>query len=145
MTCFLKSNLLPILLLMGVRGYKVHDNFILIQVNHILKIISISHCVDLYYLFLYLIFKPFIFIYAIKTVTLFITCTPCNSFIFILNLEKVQSYRRNNSIQAGKVNASTWSLVGKLNYLKLKKVILPSGKIYLNVYMFRNDMKFRLG
>ena len=40
-----------------------------------------------------------------KTVTLFITYTLCNSFIFIFNLEKVQSYRRINSIQAGKVNA----------------------------------------
>ena len=60
---------------------------------------------DLSYVFLYLIFRPFIFVYAIKTVTLFITYTPCNSFIFIFNLEKVRSYRRNNSIQAGKVNA----------------------------------------
>ena len=60
---------------------------------------------DLSYVFLYLIFRPFIFVYAIKTVTLFITYTLCNSFIFIFNLEKVRSYRRNNSIQAGKVNA----------------------------------------
>ena len=60
---------------------------------------------DLSYVFLYLIFRPFIFVYAIKTVTLFITYTLCNSFIFIFNLEKVQSYRRSNSIQAGKVNA----------------------------------------
>ena len=82
----------------------MHDNFILIQVNHILSIISNSHCVDLSYVFLYIIFRPFIFIYAIKTVTLFITYTLCNSFIFIFNLEKVQSYRRNNSVQAGKVN-----------------------------------------
>ena len=29
--------------------------------------------------------------------------------------------------------------------LKLKKVILPCGQIYLNVYMFVNDMKFRSG
>ena len=27
--------------------------------------------------------------------------------------------------------------------MKLKKVILPCGQIYLNVYMFRNDMKYR--
>ena len=47
----------------------------------------------------------FIFIYVIKTVTLFITYTLCNSLILIFNLEKVQSYRRNNSIQTGKVNA----------------------------------------
>ena len=60
---------------------------------------------DLSYVFLYIIFRPFMFIYAIKTVTLFITYTFCNSFIFIFNLEKVQSYRRNNSVQAGKVNA----------------------------------------
>ena len=55
--------------------------------------------------FLYLIFIAFIFIYAIKTVTLFIRYTLCNNFIFIFNLEKVQSYRLNNSVQAGKVNA----------------------------------------
>ena len=28
--------------------------------------------------------------------------------MFIFNLEKVQSYRRNISIQAGKVNAKLW-------------------------------------
>ena len=74
------------------------------MVNHILRIISISHCVDISYVFLYLVFRPFIFIDAIKTVTLFITYTLCNNFIFIFNLEKVQSYRRNNSIEAGKIN-----------------------------------------
>ena len=57
------------------------------------------------YVFIYLIFRPFIFIYAIKTVTLFITYTLWNSFIFIFNLEQGQSYRSNNSVQAGKVNA----------------------------------------
>ena len=60
---------------------------------------------DLSYFFLYLIFRPFTFIYAIITVTMFITYTLCNSFIFIFKLEKVQSYRRNNTIQTGKVNA----------------------------------------
>ena len=60
------------------------------MVNHILKIISISHCVAINYVFLYLIFRPLIFIDAIKTVTLFITYTLCNNFIFIFNLEKVQ-------------------------------------------------------
>ena len=44
----------------------------LIQVNHILNIRSISHCVDISF-FLYLIFRSFIFIDAIKTVSLFIT------------------------------------------------------------------------
>ena len=29
--------------------------------------------------------------------------------------------------------------------MKLEKVILPCGQIYLNVYLFRNDMKFRYG
>ena len=29
--------------------------------------------------------------------------------------------------------------------MKLKKVISPSGQIYLNVYMFRNDMKLISG
>ena len=73
-------------------------------VKHILKIISISHCLDISYVFLYLIFRPFIFIDSIKTIMLFITYTFCNNFIFIFNLEKVQSYRRNSSIQAGTVN-----------------------------------------
>ena len=35
--------------------------------------------------------------------------------------------------------AFTWSLIWKLTDMKLKKVISPSGQIYLNVYMFRND------
>ena len=73
--------------------------------NHILRVISISNWVDLSYVFLYLIFIPFIFIDAIKTVTLFIRYTLCNNFVFIFNLEKVQSYRSNNLIQAIKVNA----------------------------------------
>ena len=73
------------------------------MVNNILRIISISHCVDISYVFPYLIFRPFLFIDSIKSVTLFITYTLCNNFIFVFNLEKVQSYRRNNSIEAGKV------------------------------------------
>ena len=77
------------------------------MVNHILKIISISDCLDISYVFLYLKFRPFIFTDAIKSVTLFITYTLCNNFIFIFNSKKVQSYRRNNSIEAGKVNAKT--------------------------------------
>ena len=51
----------------------MHDNFSPIQVNHILRITSISHCMDISYVFLHLIFRIFIFIDAIKTVTLFIT------------------------------------------------------------------------
>ena len=58
------------------------------MLNHISKIISISHCLDISYVFLYVIFRPVIFIDAIKTVTLFITYTTCNNFIFIFNLEK---------------------------------------------------------
>ena len=54
---------------------------------------------------MYLIFRPFIFIDVVKTVTLLIAYTLCNSFIFMFNLEKGQSYRCSNSIQAGKVNA----------------------------------------
>ena len=73
------------------------------MVNNILRIISISHCVDISYVFPYLIFRPFLFIDSIKSVTLFITYTLCNNFIFVFNLEKVQSYRCNNSIEAGKV------------------------------------------
>ena len=80
------------------------------MVNHILKTISISHCLDISLVFLRLIFRPFIFIDAIKTLRLFITYTLCNNFVFIFNLEKLQSYRRNNSIQAGKVNAKLWQL-----------------------------------
>ena len=60
------------------------------MVNNILRIMSVSHCVAINYFFLYLIFKLLIFIDAIKTVTLFITYTLCNNFIFIFNLEKVQ-------------------------------------------------------
>ena len=41
---------------------------------------------------------------AIKTVTLFITYTLYNNFIFTFNLEKVQSCNRNNSVHVGKVN-----------------------------------------
>ena len=48
------------------------------MVNHILRIISVSHCVDISYVFLNLIFRTFIFTDAIKTVTLFITYTICN-------------------------------------------------------------------
>ena len=58
--------------------------------NHILRIISISHCVVINYVFLYLIFRPLIFIDVIKIVTLFVIYTFCNNFIFIFNLEKVQ-------------------------------------------------------
>ena len=53
------------LLLMGVRGLQdhlVHDNLSLIKVNQILKMRSFSHCVDISYVFLYLIFRPFKFI-----------------------------------------------------------------------------------
>ena len=66
----------PLLLLMGVRGWIVHDKFSLIQVNHILRIRSISHCVDIIYVFLYLVFKHLdTYIDTIKIVTLFITYT----------------------------------------------------------------------
>ena len=60
---------------------------------------------DLSYVFQYVIFRLFIFIDVIKTVTLFITYTLCDHFIFTSNLEKVQSYRRGNSVQASKANA----------------------------------------
>ena len=53
------------------------------------RIISISHWVDISYVFLYLIFRPLIFIDAIKTATLFITYMLCNNLIFVFNLEKV--------------------------------------------------------
>ena len=53
----------------------VNDKFSLIHVNHILRIRSIFHCVDISYVFLYLIFRHFISIDAIKIVTLFITHT----------------------------------------------------------------------
>ena len=57
---------LIILLLMQVRGWIVHDNFSLIQRNHILRIRSISHCVDISYIFLYLISRPFILLMRLK-------------------------------------------------------------------------------
>ena len=50
-------------------------------------------------------FAGFIFIDVIKTVTLFITYTLLDNFIFLFNLEKVQSYRLSNSIEVVKVNA----------------------------------------
>ena len=49
------------------------EKFSLIQVNNILRIRSISHCVDISHVFLYLILRHFIFMNTIKTVTLFIT------------------------------------------------------------------------
>ena len=33
----------------------------------------------------------------------------------------------------------TWSPIWKLTNMKLKKIISPSGQVYLNVYMFRNE------
>ena len=53
-----------------------------------LSIRSISHWVSISYVFLYLIFRPFIFRDEIKSVTLL-------NFIFISNREKIQRYRRN--------------------------------------------------
>ena len=52
---------------MGVQGWIVHGRFSLLQTNHTLSIRSISHCVDIIYVFLYLIFRHFIYIDAIKT------------------------------------------------------------------------------
>ena len=61
---------------MGVREWIVHDKFSFMQVNHILRIRSISHCVDIIYVFLYLAFKHLdIYIDTIKIVTLFIAYT----------------------------------------------------------------------
>ena len=59
---FLRKYFATNLLLMGVRGLIVHDNLSLIKVNQILKMRSFSHCVDISYVFLYLIFRPFKFI-----------------------------------------------------------------------------------
>ena len=57
-------------------GIIVHDNFSLLKVNLTLRIKSISHCVDISYIFLYLIFRPFIHtLDTIKTVTLFVKYT----------------------------------------------------------------------
>ena len=60
----------------------MHDNVILIQVNHMLRIKSVSHGVDISYVFLYAIFRPFIFIDVIKIVTLFITYS--HNFIILI-------------------------------------------------------------
>ena len=61
---------------MGVREWIVHDKFSFMQVNHILRIRSMSHCVDIINVFLYLVFKHLdIYIDVIKIVTMFITYT----------------------------------------------------------------------
>ena len=61
---------------MEVWGGIVYDKFSLIQVNHMLRVISISHFVDISYLVLYLISRHLnISIDATKLVTLFITYT----------------------------------------------------------------------
>ena len=51
--------------------------------------------------------------------------------------------RRGTHIQCWISNRSvafTWNSIWKLTEMSLKKVISPSGQVYLNVYMFRNDM-----
>ena len=51
--------------------------------------------------------------------------------------------RRATHIQCWISNRSaafTWNPIWKLTEMKLKKVISSSGRVYLNVYMFRNDM-----
>ena len=45
----------------------------LMQVNNILRIRSISHCVDISHVLLYLILRHFIFMNILKAVTLFMT------------------------------------------------------------------------
>ena len=60
----------------------MHDNFSFIQVNHILRVRSISHCVDIRYVFLYLIFRAFMFVDAIKTVN---AAYHIYTFVIILN------------------------------------------------------------
>ena len=57
----------------GGRGCKTWTFFM--DVINVWSLLSISHCVDISYVFLYLIFRPFVFIDKIKTVTLFITYT----------------------------------------------------------------------
>ena len=81
-----------------VWGWIVHDNFSLIQVNDKLQIRSISHCVDISYVFLYQIFRLFIFIDAIKTVTCLSHMQIYNNFIFRWHLKtiNVSSLRHNN-------------------------------------------------
>ena len=65
-----------VLLLIVVQEWIMHDQFNLIQVNHILRIRSISHCVEIIYVFLYLIFRHLdISMDVIKIVMLFITYT----------------------------------------------------------------------
>ena len=66
---------MPPILLLRECGDEMHDNFFLILLNDILRIISIFHFADISCIFLYLIFRPIAFIDAIKTVTLFITST----------------------------------------------------------------------
>ena len=39
----------------------MRDKFTLLQENHMLRIRSISHCMDINYIFLYLIFRSYIY------------------------------------------------------------------------------------
>ena len=97
--------------------------------NHILRIISISHCVVINYVFLYLIFRPLIFIDVIKIVTLFVIYTFCNNFIFIFNLEKVQLQAQQfNSVILDSRFPQSSPLTGEVsNFLCLGVMIETSG------------------
>ena len=91
---FLGKSFATILLLMRVWVLIGHDNFSIIQEIHILRMRSVSHYVDISYFFLYPVFRPFMFINAIKTVTLLITYTHLQCFYICIQL------RKNTELQA---------------------------------------------
>ena len=86
----------------------MRDKFSLLQVNHMLRIRSISHCMDISYVFLYLIFTSYIYgwdskrnaVYHIYTVVivLYLYLSEISSRNYNVNQksrEKAQSCRRN--------------------------------------------------
>ena len=85
---FLGKSFATILLLMRVWVLIGHDNFSIIQEIHILRMRSVSHYVDISYFFLYPVFRPFMFINAIKTVTLLITYTHFAMFLYLYLVKK---------------------------------------------------------
>ena len=101
---FWENILLTILLLIGVWELIVHGNFSLIQANHILKMRWISHYVDITYVFLYLIFRCFIFIENCNAVYCEYYIKICN-FIFIFRRKKKKKLYNQFSIQGSKVHA----------------------------------------
>ena len=144
---FWENILLTILLLIGVWELIVHGNFSLIQANHILKMRWTSHYVDITYVFLYLIFRCFIFIENCNAFYCEYYIKICN-FIFIFSRKKIISYILNlqfkevkymllivNVIDRTSVIVATWYL------LKVTKRTLQQ-KVHSPITCFKNvDLK----